>query len=100
MLKGFVDFVRKQGVIGLAVGFILGGSVQKVVSSLVTDLVNPLLGIPLGSASDLASASASFAGATFRWGSFVSVLIDFTVVALIVYAGVHGMGLDKLDKKD
>lgn len=100
MLKGFVDFIRKQGVVGLAVGFILGGSVQKVVSSLVTDLINPLLGLALGTAGDLASASLTIGGAVIMWGNFLSIVIDFVVVALVVYAGVHVLGLDKLDKKD
>ena len=48
-LSGFVEFVRKQGVVGLAVGFLLGGAVSKVVSALVTDIVNPLVGLVLGS---------------------------------------------------
>lgn len=100
MLKGFVEFVRRQGVVGLAVGFILGGAVQKVVSSLVTDLINPVLGIALGTTGDLASASFAFGGAVIMWGNFFSILIDFVIVALVVYAGVHILGFDKLDKKD
>jgi large conductance mechanosensitive channel len=43
-MKGFLNFIREQGVVGLAVGFILGGSVSKVVTSLVTDIINPVLG--------------------------------------------------------
>ena len=47
-MKGFLDFIREQGVVGLAVGFILGGAVSKLVASLVNDLINPLLGAALG----------------------------------------------------
>ena len=41
-MHGFMDFIRTQGVVGLAVGFILGGAVSKVVAALVTDVINPL----------------------------------------------------------
>jgi large conductance mechanosensitive channel len=46
-MRGFVNFIREQGIIGLAVGFLLGGSASRVVSSLVNDLINPLIGLAL-----------------------------------------------------
>ena len=98
-MKGFMDFIRTQGVVGLAVGFILGGAVSKVVSSLVSDIINPALGVVLGAAGGLAEASFSVGTAEIMWGSFVTVVIDFLVIALVVYFGVKGLGLDKLDKK-
>ena len=98
-LAGFTDFIRKQGVVGLAVGFILGGSVSKVVSSLVRDIINPILGIILGAAGDLNSYSFKVGSAEILWGSFLSTLIDFLVIASVVYFGVKRLGLDKLDKK-
>jgi large conductance mechanosensitive channel len=98
-MKGFLDFIREQGVVGLAVGFILGGSVSKVVSSLVADLINPILGIVLGAAGDLKSAYFQIGSAKIMWGNFVNTGIDFLVIAIVVYYGVKGLGLDKLDKK-
>ena len=98
-MKGFMEFIREQGVVGLAVGFILGGAVSKVVSSLVNDIINPLLGIVLGAAGNLSSASFSVGKATVMYGNFVSILIDFLVIATVVYFGVKKLGLDKLDKK-
>lgn len=98
-MKGFLDFVREQGVVGLAVGFILGGSVSKVVSSLVADIINPILGIILGAAGDLKSTYIPLGNAKIMWGSFVSTGIDFLVIALVVYYSVKILGLDKLDKK-
>lgn len=98
-MKGFIDFIREQGVIGLAVGFILGGSVSKVVSALVTDIVNPFLGLILGSVGDIKTATISVAGANIMYGNFLSVVIDFVVVAMVVYFIVKGMGIDKIDKK-
>jgi large-conductance mechanosensitive channel len=42
-MKNFIDFIREQGIVGLAAGFILGGAVSKAVSALVTDVINPIL---------------------------------------------------------
>jgi large conductance mechanosensitive channel len=95
---GFVDFIRKQGVIGLAVGFLLGGAVSKVVTALVTDIINPLVGMALGSTAGLKAASWTVGDATIMWGDFISVLVDFIIVASVVYFGIKGLGLDKLDK--
>lgn len=98
-MKGFIDFVREQGVVGLAVGFILGGAVSKVVTALVTDIINPLLGIVLGAAKNLDQASIDIGEAKIMYGDLLSVLIDFAVIALVVYFGVKFLGLDQLDKK-
>jgi large conductance mechanosensitive channel len=77
----------------------LGGAVAKVVSSLVSDLINPILGLVLGAAGGLKEASLALGPAKLMWGNFVSNLIDFLVIALVVYYGVKVLGLDKLDKK-
>lgn len=98
-MKGFIDFVREQGVVGLAVGFILGGAVSKVVSALVSDIVNPLLGLVLGMVGDLKSAYWSVGSAKIMYGDFFTVLIDFIVVAAVVYFGIKLIGLERLDKK-
>ena len=98
-MKGFLNFIREQGVVGLAVGFLLGGAVSKLVSSLISDIINPLLGIILGAAGNLKDASWTVGGATFMWGNLISTIIDFVVIAAVVYYGVHGLGLDKIDKK-
>lgn len=97
-MRGFIDFVREQGVVGLAVGFILGGAVSKVVTALVTDIINPLLGVALGSTEGLKEASFSIGSASILYGDLLSVFIDFIVIALVVYFGVKMLGLDKLDK--
>jgi large conductance mechanosensitive channel len=97
-MKSFIEFVREQGVVGLAVGFILGGAVSKVVTSLVQDIINPVLGIVLGAAGDLNEMFFTVGEAQIKWGSFINVLIDFSVIALVVYFGVKKLGLDKLDK--
>jgi large conductance mechanosensitive channel len=97
-MRGFVHFVREQGVVGLAVGFILGGAVSKVVTALVTDIINPLLGMALGRVGNLKLASFGIGSAQILYGDLLSVFIDFVVVALVVYFGVKLFKLDKLDK--
>jgi large conductance mechanosensitive channel len=98
-MKEFINFIREQGVVGLAVGFILGGAISKVVSALITDIVNPILGVALGAAQGLKEASFGVGSARILYGDLISVAIDFIVVALVVYFGVKIIGLDKLDKK-
>ncbi len=99
-MQGFFEFIRKQGVVGLAVGFILGGAVSKLVSALISDLISPILAVVLGAAGGLADAYMAIGPVKFMWGHFISIVIDFLVIAAVVYFGVKGLGLDKLDKKE
>lgn len=98
-MRNFIDFVREQGVVGLAVGFILGGSVTKVVSSLVNDIIYPLLGVVLGSTENLADKILRIGASEIKYGHFLSVLVDFIIIAFVVYYVVKGLGFEKLDKK-
>lgn len=98
-MKGFINFVREQGVVGLAVGFILGGAVSKVVASLVSDVINPVISAILGSAGDFKDAALVIGSVRIAWGSFLATSVDFIVIALVVYFGVKILRLDKLDKK-
>lgn len=99
-MKGFIEFVRTQGVVGLAVGIILGGSVGELVKSLIDNIINPILGILLNQANGLKEASFMMAGATIKYGALINSVINFAVIALVVYYGVKKLGLDRLDKKD
>ena len=93
-LSGFITFVRERGVMGLAIGFVLGTSVQKVVTAFVNDIVNPFVGLFLGRAEGL----KEFKIGAFMLGDFISVLIDFFILVLIVDLVFKVLGLDKLDK--
>ncbi|MCX6789803.1 MAG: large conductance mechanosensitive channel protein MscL [Candidatus Gribaldobacteria bacterium] len=97
-MKGFINFIREQGIIGLAVGFILGGAVSKTVTSLVNNIINPLVGLALGRV-DLADKAIMLGGASLNYGAFISTIIDFIIIAAVIYFGVRIFGLDKLDKK-
>lgn len=96
---GFFQFIREQGVVGLAVGFILGGAISKVVSSIVNDLINPILGLLLGSVGGLKSVYFEVGSAKIMYGNFLANLIDFTTIALVVYFGVKLLKVDRLDRK-
>ena len=98
-MKDFKEFIKKQGVIGLAVGFILGGAISSVVTSLVNDIVNPLIGIFAGATESLKDNVLYVGPATLKVGNFISVLIDFLIVSLVVYYTVKFLGLDKKTKK-
>jgi len=97
-MKGFIEFIRTQGVVGLAVGFLLGRAVSDVVASIVNDLVNPIVGIALGRFGDLSALSFQVLSANITYGKFLSIMINFTIIAFVVYFGVKKLGLDKLDK--
>lgn len=98
-LRGFKDFIQEQGVVGLAIGFILGAAVGKVVSSFVNDIIMPLLSPILGAKEGIASAHIMIGDVALKYGNFISTLLDFIILAAVVYFVVKGMGLDKLDKK-
>ncbi len=97
-MQGFLDFIREQGVVGLAIGFILGAEVTALVKALVTNIINPIIGL-FGSADSLADASFMIGDATIGYGAFVAQLINFLIIAAVVYYVFKGLGLDKLDKK-
>jgi large conductance mechanosensitive channel len=104
-LYGFANFIRTQGVVGLAVGLVLGGAVTVLVKSLIDNLVMPPIGLLLGSSEGLKGLTLSLGKATsgketiLHYGTFLNDLINFLVIALVVYLIVHILGFDKIDKK-
>ena len=102
-MGGFVNFIREQGVVGLAVGLAIGTAAGDTVKKLVTAFIDPLVQLIVGSQQGLQSASftVEIAGrrGEFLYGAFVSSLITLIAVAFVVYAIVHFFKLDKLDKK-
>lgn len=104
-INGFMEFVRTQGVVGLAVGLVLGGAVTVMAKSFIDNVVMPPLGFVLGSAEGLKGLTlnlgqtASGKDAVLHYGVFLNDLINFVVIAVIVYLVVHILGFDKLDKK-
>lgn len=99
-MSDFINFIRKQGVIGLAIGFILGGAVSKLVSALVNDIINPIVGLLLGKLGALSSYVLEIGAVKILWGDFISALVDFIIIALVVYLGFKFLKLDQLEKKE
>ena len=102
-MAGFVNFIREQGVVGMAVGLAIGTAAGDTVKKLVTAFIDPLVQLVVGSQQGLQSASFTVEVAgrkgEFLYGAFISSLITLVAVAFIVYAIVHFLKLDKLDKK-
>lgn len=91
MIKDFKAFALKGNVIDLAVGVIIGGAFGKIVTSLVNDIVMPLIGILLGGVNftDLkviiSPANGDIAEVAFRYGAFIQSMIDFLLIAFSVF---------------
>jgi large conductance mechanosensitive channel len=101
--SGFVDFIREQGVVGLAVGLAIGTAAGDTVSKLVKGFIDPIVQFIVGSQAALSSAvwHVELFGrrADFAWGAFVSSAIALLATALVIYWIVHVLKLNKLDKK-
>ncbi len=113
--QGFADFIRKQGVIGLAVGLAIGTQAGATVKTIVEGFINPIVAFIVGSDSGLTDAKWNIVGVDkgntnflfeagdrtliFSWGSIFSSLITLLAVAAVIYFVVMGLRLDKLDKK-
>ena len=90
MLKEFREFAMRGNVMDLAVGVIIGAAFGKIVTSFVDDLIMPLVGLFTGGV-DLSERVLRMAGAELRWGAFVQNIIDFLIVAFIVFLIVRAM---------
>jgi large conductance mechanosensitive channel len=99
-VKEFREFAVKGNVVDLAVGVIIGGAFGKIVDSIVKDVVMPVVNALLGGAVDFSNKywvlsgnvppgapldAAQKAGVVFAWGNFVTVLINFVLLALIIF---------------
>ncbi len=93
-MKGFVEFLKTKGVVGLAVGFVFGSQISNVVTSLVNNIINPLLGVVFGFASNLSDEYFMVGGAKVMWGSFVNTLINFLILAFLIYLTFKAFDLD------
>jgi large conductance mechanosensitive channel len=98
-MKDFIKFIQSQGVIGLAVGIVMGTAVTKLVAALVTDIINPLIGILLGKVGDLSKVFIQIGSAKILLGSFISSLIDFLIIAFVVYFATKILKFDNTNKK-
>ena len=102
-VNGFGDFIRDYGIVGLAVGFVFGAQVKSVVDVFTASIINPMVGLILPGTGNLnqktLTVSVFSKQAVFGWCIFISTLISFFIVAIIIYLTFKALNLDKLSKK-
>jgi large conductance mechanosensitive channel len=101
-LRGFVNFIREKGVVGLAVGLAIGTAATGLVTQIVNAFIIPMVGLIVGkNGLDGLNATISIAGRSevFKFGDLVDALIKFIAIAAVIYFVVMGFKLDRLDKK-
>jgi len=111
MLKEFREFAMKGNVVDLAVGVIIGAAFGAIVSSMVADIIMPIVGAVTGgldfsnyftplshavTASNLADAKKQ--GAVLAWGNFLTLTLNFLIVAFVLFLVIKGM--NRLKRKD
>lgn len=84
MLKEFRDFAMRGNVIDLAVAVIIGGAFGKIVSSLVGDMLMPLIGLLMGGI-DFSSLMLQVGSAQVKYGLFIQNVIDFVIIAFVIF---------------
>ena len=86
-INEFKEFISRGNVVDLAVGVVIGGSFSKIVSSLVNDIIMPLVGIIIGGI-NFTSLSIKFKDATINYGNFIQTVIDFLIVAWCIFVTI------------
>lgn len=97
-MKGFIDefktFAMKGNVIDLAVAVVIGAAFGKIVSSLVENIITPLIGVILGGL-DFSGLQIEVGDAVLTYGVFVQAVIDFLIVAFVIFVVVKGINKAK-----
>ena len=95
-IKEFKEFAIKGNVMDMAVGVIIGGAFGKIVSSLVDDVLMPVIGMLTGGV-DFTKLTAQVGDATVNYGTFIQNIIDFLIIAFCIFLMIKGM--NKLNRK-
>ena len=89
MWKEFRDFINRGNVIDLAVAVIIGGAFGAIISSLVNDIIMPLIGLLMGGV-DFASLAIQVGDAQVLYGSFIQAIVNFLLIAFVLFLIVRG----------
>ena len=84
MLKEFKEFVMRGNVLDLAVAVIIGGAFGKIIGSLVSDILMPLIGLVMGGI-DFTTLNFAVGDAVVAYGAFIQAIIDFLVIAFVIF---------------
>jgi large conductance mechanosensitive channel len=101
-VHGFAEFIRKQGVVGLAVGLAIGTQASELVKNIVSSIITPMVDLVAGKEGLKGLTYFAHLGdrtATFNFGLLIDSTIKFVAVAAVIYFVIMGLRLDKLDKK-
>ena len=102
MIKEFKEFISRSNVVDMAVGVIMGSAFGKIVTSLVNDIIMPLVGVLIGGI-DFTSLSFKIQKAEVKYGSFIQNIVDFLIVAICIFIFVKIINklntIDVLHKK-
>jgi large conductance mechanosensitive channel len=85
MLQGFKKFIARGNMVDLAVGVVVGGAVTAVVNSIVDNLINPLIAMLFGEPDLSRTLTVTFNHATISFGAILGALLNFLVIAAVVY---------------
>lgn len=100
LAQEFFDFLKTFGIIGLAIAFVIGQAASRLVTALVNDIIDPIIGffLPAGSLDTLTFKITNLAGSTteFKYGDLISNIIDFLIIALIVFLAYKQLSKYKL----
>ena len=94
-VKEFRDFAVKGNVVDLAIGVIIGGAFGKIVSSLIDDVITPLLLKPALEAAHLTKLEELTVFGAVKYGSFLSALINFVIIAFVLFLLIKGINSAK-----
>ena len=106
MLQEFKEFAVKGNVVDLAVAVIVGGAFGKITSSLVNDVIMPPIGLLLGGvnfselAITLKDATEEAAAVTINYGLFLQTVIDFVIIAFVIFMVIKGINASKRKKEE
>ena len=96
MIKEFKEFIMRGNVMDLAVAVIIGGAFGKIVSSLVSDIIMPLIGLIIGGI-DFTGLAFTIGSAKVTYGNFINNVIDFLIIALVIFLMIKA--IDSMKKK-
>ncbi len=88
-MKEFKEFAMRGNVIDLAVAVIIGGAFGAIVNSLVADIISPIIGMLVGD--NFANLSVNVAGATLTYGNFIMAVVNFLIIALVIFSMIKAM---------
>ena len=95
----FKEFISKGNVIDMAVGVVIGSAFSKIVSSLVNDIIMPLIGIIIGGL-DFSSLSITIKDSSINYGLFIQNIVDFLIISVCIFTVIKVMNKFKRPKKE